>query len=48
MAKKPAITISCAVSLGSYEATVVPEILEALAQYNPNKIAWHHLTTIDF
>jgi hypothetical protein len=34
MAKKLAITISGAVSLGSYEAGVVYEVLDALAQHN--------------
>ena len=34
MAKKLAITISGAVSLGSYESGVVFEVLDALAQHN--------------
>src|SRR5262252_5913939 len=34
MAKKVAITISGAVSLGSYESGVVYEVLDALAQHN--------------
>lgn len=34
MAKKLAITISCAVSLGSYEAGVAFEILDAVAQHS--------------
>src|SRR5207237_2964696 len=34
MAKKLAITISGAVSLGSYESGVIYEVLDALAQHN--------------
>ena len=34
MAKKLAITISGAVSLGSYESGVIFEVLDALAQHN--------------
>ncbi|MGD0436978.1 MAG: patatin-like phospholipase family protein, partial [Bryobacteraceae bacterium] len=38
MAKKLAITISGAVSLGSYESGVVFEVLDALSQHNQ----WAH------
>jgi hypothetical protein len=37
MSKKLAITISGAVSLGSYEASVLYEVLDALCQYHNDR-----------